>query len=230
MRTHTKPLSQLTAEDLMTADVIVIPESMPVRDAVRLLFEKQIGGAPVVDTVGRCVGVISRSDFARLGLRHGADVLVAPLRPVTCDFQIRESGPDGREKVTCTLPPCSCPFQRSERAPDGRWVETCSQPHCVCMDWQVVELETLPSTAVRDYMTRDPVQIALDTPVRELARKMVEAQIHRLIVVDSAGRPLGIVTSTDLLAEVAFGPDTYSVPTTFEPSEEAGLVCEAGGR
>jgi len=223
MRAHRNPLSQLTAGDLMTADVIALHESTPVRDAVRLLFEKQISGAPVVDDAGRCVGVVSRSDYAQLGLRHGADVLVAPPRPITCEFQIRGAGPDGREKVVCTLPPGSCPYQRAERGPDGRRVEVCIQPHCVCADWQVVEMETLPSMAIREHMTPDPVRVSPETPAREVARRMVEAQIHRVVVVDPTGRPIGIVSSTDLLAEIAFG-------TEERTEESAALACDAAPR
>jgi CBS domain-containing protein len=224
-------MSQVTAGDLMTADIVVISESTPIRDAVRLLFQKQISGAPVVDAAGHCVGVVSRSDFARLGLRHGADTLVAPPRPLTCEFQMRECGPDGREKVTCTLPPESCPFQRAERDPAGRQVEICSQPHCVPVDWQVVEVEKLPSISVRNYMTRDPVLTSIDTSARELARRMVEAQIHRIVVVDASERPVGIVSSTDLLAQVAFGVDEGAVAAdeAHAAIDEQAEVCLQAG-
>jgi CBS domain-containing protein len=213
MRTHSIPLSRMTAADLMSTELVVIAQSMPIRDAVRLLFAKQISGAPVVDAAGRCVGVVSRSDFAMLGLQHGADVLVAPARPNTCDFQIHDVGPDGFEKVSCTLPERSCPHQRAARGPDGRIVQTCIQPHCVAVDWQVVQPETLPSSSVGEHMTRDPVTTAHDTPARDVARHMVEGQIHRIIVVDEEARPIGIVSTTDLLAEIAFG-EQYSVLST----------------
>lgn len=42
------------------------------------------------------------------------------------------------------------------------------------------------------------------TPIRELARQMIDAHIHRIIVVDDENRPLGIVSSTDLLAALAY--------------------------
>jgi len=73
----------------------------------------------------------------------------------------------------------------------------------VCSDWQLVELEFLPKDAVRWYMTPDPVTATPATPITELARRMRDAHIHRVIVVDEDRRPLGIVTSTDILAAVA---------------------------
>jgi predicted transcriptional regulator len=42
-----------------------------------------------------------------------------------------------------------------------------------------------------------------NTPIGDLARMMIDAHIHRLIVVDDAGRPAGVVSSTDLLAALA---------------------------
>ncbi len=60
-----------------------------------------------------------------------------------------------------------------------------------------------PDRAIRNYMTRQPVIVALDTSIGELARMMVDAHIHRVLVVgDHNGKPCGIVASTDVLAAV----------------------------
>jgi CBS domain-containing protein len=52
-------------------------------------------------------------------------------------------------------------------------------------------------------MTADVVTAATDTPLPEVARMMVDAHIHRVPVLDEHGRPVGVVTSTDVLAAVA---------------------------
>jgi CBS domain-containing protein len=52
-------------------------------------------------------------------------------------------------------------------------------------------------------MTPDPVMVKPATPITEVARKMIDAHIHRVVVVDEAGRPKGIVSSTDVLGAVA---------------------------
>jgi hypothetical protein len=41
------------------------------------------------------------------------------------------------------------------------------------------------------------------TPIGELARLMLDAHIHRIMVRDENNRPIGIVSSTDILAAVA---------------------------
>lgn len=56
---------------------------------------------------------------------------------------------------------------------------------------------------VRDYMTSDPVMVPPSANIGELAEKMMNAHIHRIIVCDEAGKPLGIVSSMDVLAAVA---------------------------
>ena len=71
-------------------------------------------------------------------------------------------------------------------------------------EWQVFDYDTLPDDEVRRYMTADPVTAEPTATVGELARNMMDARIHRLIVVDRDGRPIGIVSSMDILAAVAF--------------------------
>ena len=56
---------------------------------------------------------------------------------------------------------------------------------------------------VRDRMTCDPVTVIPSTPLQKLAEMMLDAHIHRVIVVDKDHRPIGIVSSTDILAAVA---------------------------
>jgi CBS-domain-containing membrane protein len=73
----------------------------------------------------------------------------------------------------------------------------------VCCDWQVLEMNVLPVEAVSGYMTADPVTAAPTATVRELARHMLDAHIHRVVIVDEDGRPVGVVSSTDVLAAVA---------------------------
>jgi CBS domain-containing protein len=201
---RTKPLTDLTAGDLMTREVVQLPEDMPLRDAARLLLRNHVGGGPVVDREGKCVGVFSSVDVLRLAERR-ADVTrpVSPPLPITCSFQATYRKRDGSEVIRCTLPPGVCPVQRTEKCPAGESV-LCGQPHCVLVDWQMVELEKLPADEVRQFMTPDPVTARPDTPARTLARMMIDAHIHRVVVVDEQRVPVGVVSSTDLLAALAY--------------------------
>jgi CBS domain-containing protein len=196
----------LTAGDVMTRDVVRIPEDMPLRDAGRLLLQERISGAPVVDAQGNCVGVLSALDLLRFAEKRaaGAGAACSPL-PRTCPFQATHRRPHGDEVTLCLLPPGMCPVQERHEGPEGKELLLCSQPHCILTDWQVVDPDNLPTNAVRHFMTTRPVTARPATPLRSLARMMLDAHIHRVIVVDVGRRPIGVVSSTDLLAALASG-------------------------
>lgn len=206
MLTTTRPSTTLTAGDLMSYEVISVPEQMPLREAARLLLLHQISGMPVIEVGGACIGVISTTDILRwASQRTSTSEPTASERPLSCSFQLKDRVTNGTERTLCTLPLDACPIQRKEGRADGGHDVICSQPHSVLADWQVVEVEQLPTESVGQFMTADPVTVAADTPLAELAQKMIDAHLHRLIVVDHQGRPIGVVSSTDILACVARG-------------------------
>jgi len=150
----TRPFFGLTAADLMTASVVMIPEEMSLQGAAHLLGQASVTGAPVVNREGRCVGVLSATDFMRwvnTGKHHGRTHEVASF----------------------------------------------------CAPWEIIEPELLPDDSVRNHMTHDVVIAGPTTSVGALARMMIDGHIHRIVVADNTGRPIGIVSSTDVLAAVA---------------------------
>jgi CBS-domain-containing membrane protein len=146
-----KSFLDLTAANLMSTPVRTLPQEMSLREAAQLLTHDNISGAPVVDANGRCVGVLSASDF------------------------VTRAGKDGNGKVTRFVAP---------------WGE-------------MIDLEEFPENTIRQYMTTQPVTVAPATPIGALAQTMVDAHIHRVLVVVDQNPPQGIVTSTDVLAAVA---------------------------
>src|SRR5262249_44023192 len=147
----------LTAADLMSRPVQVIHENMPLQTAAHLLSQARITGAPVVDSDGRCIGVLSATDFMHWAEKGG----------------------------------------RAEQV-------RCATPECVCSDWQVMEVEYLPKDEVRWYMSDSPITVKSCTPIGVLARTMLDAHIHRVVVVDPERRPVGVVSVTDVVAAVAW--------------------------
>lgn len=61
---------------------------------------------------------------------------------------------------------------------------------------------TLPTRAVGEVMTAEVVTVAEGTSLREAAKLMAEHRFHRVIVVDSARRPVGVVATRDLILAV----------------------------
>jgi CBS domain-containing protein len=109
----------------------------------------------VVDDEGRCVGVLSSSDF---------------LHWVEKDAS----------KRTLSAPPES-----------------------VCHSWKIFGNEPAPTDSVAQHMTSDPVMTAAGTSLGKLAQMMIDADIHRVVVVDSGERPIGIISSIDILGALA---------------------------
>lgn len=145
----------LTAADIMSRDVLTLTPQLTLRAAADALARGRISGAPVVDDLGRCIGVFSRSDLARW---------------------INTEGRGGRvEGIAAVADPT----------------------------WDVFDVEVLPNEEIRLYMTNDPVTAPATASVVQLARMMVDAGVHRVIITDSERRPTGMVSSTDILALVA---------------------------
>jgi predicted transcriptional regulator len=167
MKKTTKPLLSLTAGDLMSGPVLAIPRAMSLRGAAHLLSQATISGAPVVDDDGRCIGVISSTDFVAWA--------------------------DKGERASKVHP------------------QACG---CVHSAWEVHDLEQVPNDQVGEYMTADPVTVPPDMEIIELARIMRDVHIHRVIVVDNDGRPIGVVSSTDILAAVAHAQKPEAQETT----------------
>lgn len=55
----------LHARDLLTAEVVTVPPGMPVTSLARLLADRGISSAPVVDDHGRLLGVVTEADLLR---------------------------------------------------------------------------------------------------------------------------------------------------------------------
>jgi len=62
--------------------------------------------------------------------------------------------------------------------------------------------ENLSAIQARDVMTPNVISISEDATVGEAARKLLESNIHRLLVVNEGGSPLGILSTTDIIREI----------------------------
>lgn len=85
------------------------------------------------------------------------------------------------------------------------------RPAGVWSDWQVVE----PAPAadeVRRHMAADPPLVPPETPVAELAASVLKAGTRHAVVVDRRGRPVGLVSTCDVLRALATPGDRDELP------------------
>ena len=200
MPTTTNPLLALTTSELMSRDVVTIPRDMSLRALAHLLFQNQISGAPVADADGRCIGVLCATDFVHWVEDGGQGAEDVPLP--ACPYQVKGRLLTGEQAVICTQAKGTCPLREMRHITGGRHTAVCLQPSGVHGGWRQVP-ENLPVSAVSRYMTADVVTVGLQTPLPKVARTMIDAHIHRVIVMDEERRPIGVVSSTDLLAAMA---------------------------
>jgi CBS-domain-containing membrane protein len=64
MNSALERLLSLRVGDLMARSVVQVGQHQTMADAARLMQEHEVSGVPVVDDMGRCVGVLSGFDFA----------------------------------------------------------------------------------------------------------------------------------------------------------------------
>lgn len=63
---------------------------------------------------------------------------------------------------------------------------------------------------VRHVMSAPAVTVHAGATVHLAAREMVQRHIHRLVVIDDAGRPIGVVTPLDLLRSLVAAPGPHA--------------------
>jgi predicted transcriptional regulator len=62
--------------------------------------------------------------------------------------------------------------------------------------------EDLTAIQAQDVMTSKVISISEDATVGEAAKKLLESNIHRLLVMNEEGRPVGILSTTDIIREI----------------------------
>ncbi len=67
---------QVSAADVMQANVIAVPTTMDLRDLAKLFLDKGITGAPVVNEAGKLQGVISQTDLVYYNLTRGDELVI----------------------------------------------------------------------------------------------------------------------------------------------------------
>lgn len=64
-------MAHKTVADVMTRDVVSVPEGLPFHEVVRVLAGHNVSGAPVLDQKRRVVGMVSEADLLDRQARHG---------------------------------------------------------------------------------------------------------------------------------------------------------------
>ena len=156
MNSAIERLLTLRVSDVMNSPVTTVNASSSMAEAARVLAESEITGAPVVDQSGRCVGMLSATDFAMRA------------------FRLAEGG----------------------EAFSLGWEHTLRKEQ----DDAPYQIEAIAEDRVNEHMSPAVQTINETASLVNAARVLCREHIHRLIIIDQDERPLGVVSSLDLVA------------------------------
>ena len=156
MNSAIERLLSLRVEDVMSRKVVQLNAGDTMAEAARVFDQHDISGAPVVDEQGRCVGVLTGSDFI---MRERTQAAVDEHSHPEVEHVLVQDRPDG-------------PYH----------------------------IEEISENLVSNHMTAAVQAVAKSSSILDAARIMCAEHIHRLVVLDEAERPAGLVSSLDLVA------------------------------
>ena len=191
-------MRKLTAGDLMSHPIISVEADVPLNEAAGVLVEKEINRLMVTEK-GQAVGIISSSDFVA-GIARDEKPQRDTVGDVMSDAILvcRDKTP-----VTSAARTMTQAGWRSVLVVDSR-----GKPLGVVSEFDLVPL--IPGGIGDDLLVTQVMHhiltIDIRASLREAADLMIQRHHHRVVVVDGRDPeafPLGIVSSFDIVAEMA---------------------------
>ncbi|MCJ7572291.1 MAG: CBS domain-containing protein [Candidatus Thermoplasmatota archaeon] len=210
----------------MTKEFESVKIDQDVKDAAKLLYEHRIHGLPVLNNRNNLVGIISPTDILKKlpdeideVIEHYFTSLVVPVYQETPINIIMEIISVTRENA---LPVLDDDRKLCGIVTDGDLFKLSHIKESVSHSdmgmggdedewtWEgirdTVRLHyttsevALPPVPVKQIMVGDVIKATKNTPIHEVAEKMIKNKISNIPVVDSDNRLLGMVTDIDLMA------------------------------
>lgn len=169
--------------DIMSVDVVSVSPEASLKEAARILAEERVTGLPVVAS-GRVVGVVSASDI----LEFASDAPGVPAGRAEAEWPEPEAWEQGNA-------PLSAYFVDYWENAGADVLERIEEP-------EGPEWDALAEQTVGDVMSRTVLSVPPGVEAREAARIMLEADVHRILVMEDS-RLVGVVTTTDLVKAVS---------------------------
>ncbi len=211
---------------LMTDKFESVKTDQDVKDAAKLLYEHRIHGLPVLNNRNNLVGIISPTDILKKlpdeideVIEHYFTSLVVPVyqeTPINIIMEIisvtRENALPvlNDERKLCGIVTDGDLFKLSHikesvshsdmgmGGDEDEWTWEGIRD-TVRLHYSTSEV-ALPPVPVKQVMVGDVIKATKNTPIHEVADKMIKNKISHIPVVDSDDRLLGMVTDIDLMA------------------------------
>ena len=208
-------IKRLHVSSAMTDTVISVAPDDEVTDVARLMVERGMSGCPVIDKKGSLVGVITKTEIARLlekfdnvkvgSLMTTGDILqVNPItRLIKARADMLDAGYSGLP-VTDGGRVLGLLTERMVAEAMARFTVEVPDKHRANQVRQI---------RVVDAMLKQPPLVTPEDSLSEAVTKMLDANLNTLPVVGEGNRLVGMISSTDLARFVA---NKYKVPDATE--------------
>lgn len=178
-----------TVRDIMTKEVATVDPETTLRDTLELLRAEDVTGAPVV-TNGDVIGVVSLTDLMEFEATSPAVPTERSTQPEWGEFEEPNVWEAGDESPAAYF----VDFWDDVGADVAERFESPEAP-----EWDLLE-----EHVVGEVMSRQVIAMSPDDDLRDAAKLMLEAVVHRVLVMEDS-ELLGIVTATDIVRAVAEG-------------------------
>ncbi len=165
---------------IMTRGAVVATPDTPIEQAAKIMVENDFSILPVVDENGRIVGILTQADLVRVYMK-GAKPGRVPVKPLPMPLPVKEE-----ERVT----------YQTEQALLTKVVQRERE----------IPYKELGVTA-REAMRDELPAITINDTVEHARKEMLRRKTDYLLVIDEAGRIVGVVSKWNMLKAIALkGP------------------------
>lgn len=189
----------LQVRDVMTKDVVTVSPEHTLREAMALLSEHHVSGAPVV-AGHKVVGVVSGTDLMEYA---------AALPPANQAEARRLDMPRDEDAGVLADDDAPDADEDDEDAREALWFLREWRAESIAEDDRITDSDGVTWTAldehlVREVMTEQVVSVLGTMPLAAAADLMRRRRLRRVLVMQD-DRLVGIMSSTDIVAAVADG-------------------------
>ena len=171
MDAGTTRLLTLRVAEVMAKEVITVSKQQSLAEVAEILIDHRIHAAPVVDDTGLCCGIISSTDFMRCA------------RDPECFKRSGIAFHDPKRSI-----------QSSSTAPEQNLAQHDEGPV------PLAESTLGQFTTVSEHMVNHVQTIPAGASLISAARMMCTAHLHHLPVVAEDGRPVGFLSTLDVVS------------------------------
>ncbi len=178
-----------TVDEVMSRDVVTLELEVSLREALQVLCAESVSGAPVVEGHA-VVGIVSVTDILELAESTPGVPASRPSDNERSDYE----APDGWQEGLDSPAEYFADF----------WSDAGAQVTTRFAESRSPEWDVLTERTVAEVVTRAVVSTRPGAPLREAARLMRDAEVHRILVMED-GELRGIVSASDIVRAVAEG-------------------------